>query len=144
MSGKRSRDKGARREREMVHKLGVLGVKAERVPLSGAVKFRNTESTDLDYYPFGDNTAPWISEVKARANGEGFKTIESWLDDADTLFLIRDRQTPLVVLPWARFAELLMTVKGKAPIRMTPAIEAALQEPRMTSNEEWEEILGND
>lgn len=129
MSGKRSRDKGARREREMVHKLNALGVKAERVPLSGAVKFRNTESTDLDYYPFGDSEAPWVSEVKARANGEGFKTIESWLDDADTLFLMRDRQTPLVVLPWARFAELLMTARGKPPVRMTTAISTACEIP---------------
>src|SRR6185503_9367779 len=116
--GKASRDKGARREREIANKLGVLGIKAERVPLSGAVKFRNTESTDLDYYPLGEDQPPWISEVKARANGEGFKTIESWLDDADTLFLIRDRQTPLVVLPWARFADLLLTARGKQPIRL--------------------------
>lgn len=128
MSGKRSRDKGQRREREVVNKLNVLGVKAERVPLSGAAKFRNTESTDVDYYPFGSDQPPWVSEVKARANGEGFKTLDGWLGDADTLFLMRDRTTPLVVLPWARFVDLLLTAKGKTPVRITPAIEAALED----------------
>ena len=36
MSGKASRDKGARREREFVKLLKKEGIKAERVPLSGA------------------------------------------------------------------------------------------------------------
>jgi hypothetical protein len=37
MSGRRSRDKGARVERAIVHALQAGGFAAERVPLSGAV-----------------------------------------------------------------------------------------------------------
>jgi hypothetical protein len=45
--------------------------------------------------------------VKARASGEGFKTIEKWLGENDALFLVRDRQEPMVVLPWATWERLL-------------------------------------
>lgn len=45
--GKASRDKGARRERLVVELHRKIGVKAERVPLSGAMKFRNTENTSI-------------------------------------------------------------------------------------------------
>jgi Holliday junction resolvase len=38
--GKKSRDKGARIEREMVHALQDEGFAAERVPLSGAMRGR--------------------------------------------------------------------------------------------------------
>ncbi len=51
--GKASRDKGARRERQVVDLHRALGVKAERVPLPGAMRFRNTEKTDVDVYPLG-------------------------------------------------------------------------------------------
>ena len=48
-----------------------------------------------------------MSEVKARASGEVFKTLESWLGENDVLFLIRDRAEPLVVLPWASWERLV-------------------------------------
>jgi len=38
MGGKHSRNKGASYEREIVNQLKDHGVKAERVPLSGAIK----------------------------------------------------------------------------------------------------------
>ena len=104
---KSQRDKGARRERELVEAHRSIGVKAERVPLSGAVKFRNTEKTDVDIYVHGPESAPWVTEVKARGSGEGFVTIKRWLSDADALFLVEDRQKPLVVLPWQRWTEIL-------------------------------------
>ena len=105
--GKASRDKGARRERQLVEMHRTAGVHAERVPLSGAMKFRNTEKTDVDVYANGREAPPYVCEVKARASGEGFVTLERWLGDADALFLMRDRTAPLVVLPWERWMELL-------------------------------------
>lgn len=105
------REKGMRRERELVKLLAGIGVHAEKVPLSGAVKFRNTEKTDVDCYVFGKEFAPWISEVKARGSGEGFALIKRWLGDADSLYLIEDRRKPLVVLPWERWVELLIALR---------------------------------
>ncbi|MGL4686625.1 MAG: putative PDDEXK endonuclease [Commensalibacter sp.] len=100
------RDKGARREREIVHKCIAEGIYAERVPLSGASVFRNTHSTDVDVYARGKHESPLVTEVKARANGEGFKTIKRWLGDADALFLVADREEPLVLLPFKVFTSL--------------------------------------
>ena len=45
--------------------------------------------------------------TKARAHGEGFKQLEAWLGDHDMLFLRRNCQRPLVVLPWAVYLRLL-------------------------------------
>ena len=97
----------------MVELHRTLGIKAERVPLSGAMRFRNTASTDVDVYPFGPDEAPFVTEVKARADGEGFKTLERWLGEADALFLVRDRAAPLVMLPWARWQQLLLALKPR-------------------------------
>lgn len=110
--GKMQRDKGARRERQIVDLFLGMGIKSERVPLSGAVTFRDTRKTDVDFYPLGPDSAPWLSEVKARASGGGFKQINTWLGDGDALFLIEDRKAPLVVLPWPRFASLLEAIRG--------------------------------
>lgn len=51
-----SRDKGARAEREIVHRHRELGVHAERVPLSGAAGGRFIG--DVDLYPFGTDEPP--------------------------------------------------------------------------------------
>lgn len=103
MSGRMSRDKGARIEREIVALHRALGIHAERVPLSGACGGSFA----------GDVIIPGIGtvEVKCRAGGAGFKTIESWLGDNAALFLRRDRQSPLIVLPWATW-ERLVTPAG--------------------------------
>jgi len=107
--GKPSRDKGARRERQVVDLHKAIGVPAERLPLSGAMRFRgNKADVDVTAIP-GD--PPFECEVKARANGEGFKTLEAWMGEADALFLIRDRATPIVVLPWDRWARLLAAAR---------------------------------
>jgi Holliday junction resolvase len=103
---KMSRDKGARREREIVQAHRDIGVRAERVPLSGATRYQGNGS-DVDVYAFGPDEAPLICEVKARASGEGFTTIERWLSDADVMFLRRDRADSLVVLPWSTWVRLL-------------------------------------
>jgi hypothetical protein len=94
--GKASRDKGLRRERAIVDIHMKCGIKAERVPLSGALRYRGNGG-DVDIYVRG--TEPLKAEVKARADGQGFRTLEGWLGDNDALFLWRDRTTPMVLLP---------------------------------------------
>ncbi len=104
--GRPSRDKGQRRERQIVALHVDLGVHAERVPLSGASRYRGTYG-DVDIYPWPPDGPPLCGEVKARRGGEGFKTLERWLGANDMLFLVRDRQEPMVVLPWGTWERLL-------------------------------------
>ena len=99
MSGRRSRDKGARREREVVALHEALGIPAARVPLSGACGGRF--SGDVDIYIDGPDATPMVTEVKARKSGSGFVTLEKWLGENDALFLRRDRAGHLVLLPWS-------------------------------------------
>ena len=94
--GKPSRDKGLRRERAIVDIHVKSGLRAERVPLSGAVRYRGN-GADVDLYVRGAD--PVKAEVKARGAGDGFKTLERWLGGNDALFLWRDRAAPFVVLP---------------------------------------------
>ncbi len=94
--GKASRDKGLRRERAIVQLHTACGLRAERVPLSGATRYRGN-GADVDLYIRG--AEPLKAEVKARGEGQGFRTLEGWLGDNDALFLVRDRATPLVVVP---------------------------------------------
>ena len=99
--GRSQRDKGARREHELVAKHLELGIHAERVGVAYA------PGHDIDVYPFGRDAGALVTEVKARKSGEGFKTLESWLGENDLLFLVRDRSDPLVVIPW-RVWELIL------------------------------------
>jgi hypothetical protein len=94
--GKSSRDKGLRRERALVQLHIVCGIRAERVPLSGALRYRDNKA-DIDLYVYG--AEPLKAEVKARGEGSGFRTLERWLSGNDALFLWRDRAAPFVVLP---------------------------------------------
>ena len=110
MSGARHREKGNRVEREIVELHKSINVHAERYPLSGASRFRDS-GHDIDLYPFGREVAPLIAEVKARANGEGFVQLEKWLAEFDALFLRRNHSPPLVVLPWRVWAAILSKVQ---------------------------------
>lgn len=102
--GRGSRQKGDRRERQVVELLRSIGCEAERVPLSGAVGGRYAGDVVLNS-PSG--RVAMQGEVKARASGEGWATLERWLADNDVLFLVRDRAEPLAVLPWPILAKLL-------------------------------------
>ena len=104
--GKASRDKGLRRERALVEIHKQSGIAAERVPLSGATHYRGN-GADIDIYARGAAEPPLIAEVKARRDGEGFKTLERWLGTHDALFLWRDRAAPLVVVPLHVWLELI-------------------------------------
>ena len=102
---KRSKRKGYRAEREIVQLHKTYGVNAVRMPLSGALG--GDLSGDVHIEGVGR------AEVKARANGQGFKTLEGWLGKNDLLFLRRDRQAPMVVLPWSTYIKLAKSGKQK-------------------------------
>jgi len=94
---KKSRDKGNRLEREVVNLCKEMGLDAHRVPLSGAVTG----------YKGDVIVAGMRAEVKGRASGEGFKTLERWLGEHDLLFLRRDRAQPMVLMPWPTWERLM-------------------------------------
>jgi Holliday junction resolvase len=87
MSGRRSRDKGARTERAIAKALQANGFTAVKVSRA---------------YQLGhDIVLPMIGrdlcvEVKARA--DGFRELYGWLDDRDVLIVKADRREPLVVV----------------------------------------------
>jgi hypothetical protein len=87
MSGKRSRDKGGRRERAVTTALQNAGFAAEKISgmyLSGADISLPLLGIDRDI------------EVKSRASG--FERIRAWLADRYALVVIVDREEPLVCL----------------------------------------------
>ena len=92
--GKASKIKGSRVERELVARHRAAGITAERVPLSGA---HPSHPGDVLVTVAGRTLQ---CEIKARGDGNGFKTLETWLGTNDVLFLKRDRQPSMVVLPW--------------------------------------------
>lgn len=105
--GKASRNKGQRIERELVHLHVAAGIPAERVPLSGAAGGSFTGDLRI--------AGTLRAEVKARGDGSGFVTLERWLGEQDVLFLKRDRQPPLVCMPWATYLALMQAAAGRPP-----------------------------
>jgi len=101
---KMSRDKGQRIERELVHLHQDAGIPATRVPLSGATG--GAYAGDLRILDL-------IAEVKARKDGSGFKQLEAWLGEHDVLFLRRDRQRPLVLMPWEVYVQLIQSYQRR-------------------------------
>jgi Holliday junction resolvase len=88
MSGRRSRDKGARAERHLVHLLQGAGFAAEKI--SRMYK----RGPDLSVPLLGIDR---LVEVKSR--GTGFNQLYRWLDGANLLIIRANRCEPLVVLP---------------------------------------------
>jgi Holliday junction resolvase len=112
------RDKGNRIEREIINLHRELGIFAEHIPLSGATRYQS-RGYDVDIHPWGKNRNILKAEVKGRASGAGFTMLERWLADFDVLFLRRDRQEPLVVLPWGTWKALLESVAPKGATTST-------------------------
>ena len=106
-----SRRKGMRVEREIVSLHKKIGVKAERVPLSGAARYQGN-GQDVDVY-IANDTTPLYCQVKALADTAGTKLLLGWLADADCLFLRYDAEPghparpPLVIVPWSTWERLL-------------------------------------
>jgi hypothetical protein len=95
MSGRRSRDKGARTERAIVRLLQGQGMVAQKI--SGM------------YKPGADLRVPLLAidravEVKCRA--AGFRQLYDWLNGCDVLIVKADRQEPLVVVRLSLAAEI--------------------------------------
>lgn len=99
MSGLRSRNKGARVEREVVHICQESGIAAERVPLSGAAG--GSYKGDVSMPVLGRDVT---LECKARANG--FKQIYDWMADNYGVVLRADRKQPLICIRLTDFVEL--------------------------------------
>lgn len=132
---KSQRDKGARVERELVQKHREIGVHAERVPLSGASRYRGN-GADIDIYARGKEEAPLVAEIKARGDGEGFALLERWLSDYDILFLRRDRADPLVVLPWRVWK---MLIGRNEPVRWSDEEQVSDQDAEACQPEKSKE-----
>ena len=101
--------KGGRVEREIVALIRDLGIECRKVPLSGALAKRLGAdfAGDVKAWAFGPDAPPLTLEVKARAGGAGFATLEKWLGDCDALVLKRNGVPPMVALPWVTWARLL-------------------------------------
>ena len=103
--------KGGRVEREIVNMHRKMGLRAERVPLSGAMRYQGNQE-DVDIYPRGSDS-PICSQVKALGSERGTKTVLGWLGDADALFLRYDAEPgsparpPVVVLRWETWERLV-------------------------------------
>lgn len=95
--GRASRDKGNRREREFVNHWLAKGIKAERVPLSGASG--GSYTGDVDWYPLGKDEPVLVGEIKGRKEGAGWKTLQRWLGENQFLILHADRSERLYVIP---------------------------------------------
>lgn len=102
--GKKSRNKGARGEREVVRIMQEHGLAAEKV--SGMYR----PGADISCPVLGED---WDIEVKWRA--EGFKQIYGWISGRRALVLRADNEKPLLVQyldDWCR--EISKREKGEA------------------------------
>jgi hypothetical protein len=100
MSGRRSRDKGARGERALVKFLQGHGLAAEKISRM--------------YRRGADVSVPLLGldrevEVKCRANG--FRELYAWLEGRDFLVIRADRNQPLVIVPLKLAAEIAVAAE---------------------------------
>lgn len=91
MSGRKSKQKGNRTEREFAKLIG-----GHRVPLSGAIG--GAYSGDV-------RGLGLLWECKARK--DGFKQLYKWIDGVDALAVKADRREWLVVIPLDKFKSLI-------------------------------------
>lgn len=100
--GKPSRDKGARFELEVVALAQEHGLKAVRVPLTGATSYAKD---DVEITPGFAPERPWRGECKRR------KELPRWLNDAlegcDFVALRADRREGVAIISLRRLMELL-------------------------------------
>ena len=107
MGGKGARVKGASFEREVVNWHLEKGVPAERIPLSGAVK--GNYSGDLKIGP----EQALLAECKRRARAwqDLYNALDQ--DGSDMLFIRKDRERTLVVLPFETYEAFLEWIGWK-------------------------------
>ena len=102
MSGRHSRDKGAKYERELVNAFKGYGLAAQRVPLSGATSYAKN---DIEVTAGFDGKTVFSGEAKRRAGLPEY--ITKALDGADFAAFRQDRGETLIVLRLETFAHLL-------------------------------------
>tara|TARA_R100001082_G_scaffold93423_1_gene60232 strand:- start:1072 stop:1434 length:363 start_codon:yes stop_codon:yes gene_type:complete len=96
--------KGNRGENRICTILCDAGATAVRVPLSGALGGEFSGDILID----GIIKRRMVAEVKSRKpSGVFWNTIKRFLAENDMLFLLEDRQEPLVVMPVNIFTEIL-------------------------------------
>jgi hypothetical protein len=100
--GRNCKRKGDRIERKIIDLHRALAAKCKRVMLSQQAGGHVAHDVEV---AVGGLLIE--GEVKSRATGRGFKTLESWLGNKEALFLHRNRQTPMVLLPWATWERIL-------------------------------------
>ena len=107
MGGKGAKVKGASFEREVVNWHLEKGVPAERIPLSGAVK--GNYSGDLKIGP----EQALLAECKRRARAwqDLYDALDQ--DGSDMLFIRKDRERTLVVLPLETYEAFLEWIGWK-------------------------------
>ena len=100
--------KGTRIENEIVDRHVAAGLKARRIVGSGmfAPSFGKELADDLRVL-----NEELHAEVKARKNGEGFKTLENWIPDGGIVFLRRNHAKPLVAMEWDTYVKLAKSVQ---------------------------------
>lgn len=118
--GRKSKTKGNREERKIVHLHLQHGIPCERVPLSGAVG--GLFAGDIV-------TGPYVGEVKIRAKGQGWRVLDGWLGKLDLLFLRRDCHKPCVYMPWKTYVKLRKgTNEPVSEVEVDTLVEQDLQE----------------
>jgi len=104
MSGRKSKDKGYRFENRMVNDLNAAGIRARRIPLSGADPH---EKGDIEIMDFG------LCEAKNRESIGAY--LWDWLDDYKVLFLKRNFRDPLVVMELEDWTMLMRSYTEDGP-----------------------------
>ena len=95
-SGRSSREKGMRAERQIVELFRQVGLEAYRVPLSGiSAGFKSDVEVRI-----GSQRLRFESKVRAKE----FGLLYRWLTGSDALVVKADRKPMLVVLPLEKFA----------------------------------------
>ncbi len=84
--------KGTKFEYQIVREHKKFGIDAKRVPRSGAIA-----ELPGDVHVFPTNLGRMVCECKVRA--QGFSELYKWLATNHVLFVKRDRENPLAVVP---------------------------------------------
>ena len=103
--GKKSKRKGYTGEREIVQLLNKYGIKAERVPLSGALKSEKMKG-DIDCTINGE-----LKKIESKRRKDGFRELYKFIeqDDCNYIFMRADRKDWIVAMTFGEWLEL---VKG--------------------------------
>tara|TARA_Y100000593_G_scaffold92276_1_gene183346 strand:+ start:100 stop:438 length:339 start_codon:yes stop_codon:yes gene_type:complete len=95
---KAQRQKGLRNENKVKAMNLELGIPTARI----SAPYKSGPDLSIEI-----NGTKFFGEVKARRDGSGWKTIKKWIENADCLYLVEDREQPLVCLTWDTYRRLV-------------------------------------